>query len=188
MPSLAQVEQWGTLLVIFLAAWVAVFKGAAGIFGAISQFWPPAIKAATFCNMCATEIHILGAGLASLIPASTGAKMRAAARRAGSAAGAFFLVIAGGLVTLILGAVLSACAWLQAHPAVASDAQKAEECVETELTKDAAAGDTDITIGVDLGVTCGPLAIQVLEDALANTADAGAGTKAAIVRAARARR
>jgi hypothetical protein len=81
MPSLSQVEQWGMLLVIFLAAWVAVFKAAAGLLGALGAYWAPALKAAAFCNTAATDLHIFGEKVANLLPASTGAKMRAAARR-----------------------------------------------------------------------------------------------------------
>jgi hypothetical protein len=71
---------------------------------------------------------------------------------------------------LLCGWLSSGCAWFQAHPAVAADLQKVEDCVEPILAKDEAAGDTPLTIGIDVGSKCGALAVQVVNDAAAKAA------------------
>lgn len=88
------------------------------------------------------------------------------------------------LASLSVFLALPGCSWFQSHPAVVSDLQTTEACVVAELQKDAAAGDTAITIGIDIGVTCGGDAVKVLEDALAKT-QASAKNRAGVLVAAR---
>ncbi len=112
-------------------------------------------------------------------PADLAVLKAAAAKVAGPA---LILLGLGGL-----GVTQSGCAsWFQSHPAVVSDLQKTEECVEGELVKDEAAGDTPLTIGIDLGVTCGADAAAVVEAALAQVAPtASAKSKAHVLLAAK---
>jgi hypothetical protein len=174
----------GHLVLEIVLATYLLLKAVAAFLGFVGAFWAPALKAAAWCATADQRVHEFGAWLGSRLPASTAAKAMRAARKAGPALA--FLVI--GPVLVVLGTAASGCAWFGAHPAVAPDLAKTLACAETELAKDAAAGETDVQIGIDLGVTCGPDVAQVVADALANTADAGALSKAAVLRAARAAR
>ena len=98
----------------------------------------------------------------------------------------FFMRCLGLSLILFACAGISGCGWLQSHPKVTVDAGELLKCVVGELSRDAAQGDTLIAIGFDVGVTCGPDALAVLEDALATPAAQRLGSKGSFVRAMRA--
>lgn len=98
---------------------------------------------------------------------------------------AFFMRCLGVSLLFFAAAGASGCAWFQSHPKVTTDLGDLTKCVVGELAKDAALGDTLIAIGFDVGVTCGPAALAVLEDALAQPATQKLGSKGSFVLAMR---
>ena len=75
-----------------------------------------------------------------------------------------------GIATLPLLLSLSGCTWLSSHPAVVPDLQAVEACAEKVLLTDTSAGDTAVTIGIDLASNCGTDVGKVLADLLAKDA------------------
>jgi hypothetical protein len=128
MPTFQQIQQLGLFLVAIIAAWVVLFKALAALFGFLGGAfsWPWATAIASDCNTAAKDLHIFGDRAASLLPGTTGAKMRAAARHAATRV----IPPAVGLL-LLLGVALgsSGCSWFQAHPAVETDTAACVQCV-----------------------------------------------------------
>jgi hypothetical protein len=142
----------------------------------------------TLAQWEAFAIGAIGAGAAAAYHRYQSAPQDLAALKAAAAK-----VAAAAILLLALGGTaraLSGCAtiegWFGSHPQTAPDLAKLVQCAETELTKDASSGESDVQIGIDLAGACGLDVGQVIADALANTADAGALSKAAVLRAARA--
>lgn len=159
--------QWVYAAVGVVIALGVLSKAVAFLLGGLSEYWP-GLKpvAAGFAN-ASTEIHNWGARLAAVLP---GSATKMAARRAAK-------VVPPLAGMLLCGWLVSGCAWSQAHPAFAADLQKVEDCVEPILVADEAAGDTPLTIGIDIGAKCGSLAVQVVNDAAAKAAAKRLGAK-----------
>lgn len=181
---LAFVSAWPTwlqALIGILLGIVALTKAIAIALGLIGGFAPKVMPAAAWFANASTEVHNLAARLTGLVPGSVASKARMAARRAAK-------VVPPLAGMLLCGWLVSGCAWFQAHPAVAADLQKVEDCVEPILAADEAAGDTPLTIGIDLGSKCGSLAVQVVNDAASKAAAKRPNVKskaALLLRAAR---
>jgi hypothetical protein len=168
---IAQWPEWQQALVGLLVSIVPVCT-ALGHILAISKS-PRVQKVAGIILVFGIDVQKL---IAILSPSSTSAeKSKMQYQRGFSTVRAMAYAGLAGLA-FVLG-----CSFLQSHPAVAPDAQKTEQCVAAELLKDTAAGDTPITIGIDLGVQCGADAVAVFEAALAQDAPVASATSRAHV-------
>jgi hypothetical protein len=176
LPTVAEIQNFGLLLLALLIAWVAVFKALAGIFGFLGGTfsWPWATAIAADCNTAATDLHIAGDRLASFLPGTTGAKMRAAARHA---AAKVIPPVVGLCLLAGLALGTSSCAWFQAHPAVQEDTAACVQCVG----QDAITNETSATplpffpqfcdkLVSDCGSTCGSDVVAVIS-ALGSSSD-----------------
>jgi hypothetical protein len=93
--------------------------------------------------------------------------------------------VRSSLIGAALAIGMTGCAFFTSHPKVGPDLGTLTKCVADELSEDALKGDTLLTIGFDVGVVCGPYALQTVEDALRVPSAQRVGSRGSFVLAMR---